>query len=114
MLRDSRYKYVSRLLGSDELYDMEADPRETVNLIGRPEMQDTVTAMRCRLMKWLQATDDIVPFEPDRRFTRDMLLAKGRAVAGKGHDADILAKIDAGADIGELMRFCASLPGGAP
>ena len=109
MLRDSRYKYVSRLMGGDELYDMENDPRETVNLIGRPEMQETVTDMRFRLMKWLQETSDIVPFEQDRRFTREMLLAKGRAVAGDGHDPEILDLIDRGAGIGEVIRFCLSL-----
>ncbi len=109
MLREKRFKYVSRLLGRDELYDMETDPGETTNLIDLPEMRDTVAEMRFSLMKWLQATGDIVPYEADRRFTREMLFTKGRAVAGEGHDAEILAKIDAGADIGELMRFCASL-----
>ena len=111
MLREKRFKYVSRLLGRDELYDMETDPGETTNLIDLPEMRDTVAEMRFSLMKWLQATGDIVPYEADRRFTREMLFTKGRAVAGEGHDAEILAKIDAGADIGELMRFCASLGG---
>ncbi len=109
MIRDERYKYVSRLLGSDELYDLEEDPQETVNRIDSPACRDTVTELRYRLMKWLQATDDIVPFEPDRRFTPQMLLAKARGVAGEGHDAEIMARIEAGADIGPLMAYCHSL-----
>lgn len=67
--------------------------------------------MRLEMLKWLQATDDIVPFDEDARFTRETLLSKGRSVAGPGHDDEILAQIDAGAGIGELMRFCASLGG---
>lgn len=111
MLRGRRFKYISRLAGQDELYDMVNDPKETVNLAGRPEYRDTLTELRFEMLKWLQATDDIVPFEEDSRFTREMFLAKGRSVAGPDHDEEILAKIDAGAGIGELMRFCASLGG---
>lgn len=109
MLRTDRYKYVSRLLGSDELYDMEADPRETTNLISDPSLQPVVTDLRYRLMKWLMATDDVVPYEEDQRFTREMLLNKGRSVLGKGHDDIILAKIDDGAGIGELMGYLVGL-----
>ncbi len=109
MLRDRRYKYISRLSGGDELYDMENDPKETVNLAGRPEYGDLLADMRYRLMRWLQETADIVPFDGDMRFTREMLLAKGRAAAGKGHDEEILARIDAGAGIGEVIQFALSL-----
>lgn len=109
MLRTDRYKYISRLLGSDELYDMEADPQETTNLIDSASCRDTVIELRYQLMKWLQATDDIVPLEPDRRFTPQMLLAKARGVVGKGHDDEIMAKIEAGADIGPLMAYCYSI-----
>ena len=112
MLRTDRYKYVSRLLGSDELYDMETDPQEKTNLIDSPACRDTVIELRYQLMKWLQATDDIVPFEPDRRFTPQMLLARARAVAGEGHDEEIMARIEAGADIGPLMAYCDSLAKG--
>ena len=113
MLTDGRLKYVSRLLGGDELYDLETDPTETVNLIDRPEQAAAVADLQLKLLKWLQTTADIVPFDQDQRFTREMLLAKGRAVAGPGHDAEILTKIQEGVGIGELIRYCLIL-GGAP
>ena len=78
-------------------------------LAGRPEYRDLLADMRYRLMRWLQETADIVPFDGDMRFTREMLLAKGRAAAGKGHDEEILARIDAGAGIGEVIQFALSL-----
>lgn len=33
MMRDERYKYISRTVGKDELYDLQADPQEMTNRI---------------------------------------------------------------------------------
>ena len=65
-----------------------------------------VTELRYQLMKWEMATADIVPFEPDARFTENMLLHKARGVLGEGHDEEILRVIRRGAGIGELMGWC--------
>ena len=109
MLRTERYKYVSRLAVGDELYDLEADPGETRNVIGDPALQPAVASLRLRLLKWLQETSDIVPFQHDSRFTETMLLSKARSVAGPDHDAELLQAIRAGAGIGEIMGFAHSL-----
>lgn len=44
----------------EELYDLEADPDETVNLVGHPKWQEVLDDMRWRLSRWLDATDDAV------------------------------------------------------
>ena len=109
MLRTERYKYVSRLAGGDELYDLEEDPGETRNRIDDPALGPVVTALRLQMLKWLQETSDIVPFKHDSRFTETMLLNKARSVAGPGHDPELLEAIRDGAGIGELMGFAHSL-----
>ncbi|MBR2823596.1 MAG: sulfatase-like hydrolase/transferase [Clostridia bacterium] len=105
MLRDRRYKYVSRLQGSDELYDLEQDPGERTNMIQDPALKDTVTEMRCRMLKWLEATADIVPFHRDDRFTPEMMIAKGVAAAGREHEAEIRARVEQGASFMDIMAY---------
>jgi len=53
MLRSDRYKLVIRYRKNDnELYDMIADPDETVNLIGDPVYADIVSDMTAELEEW--------------------------------------------------------------
>ena len=40
----------------DELYDLEADPYEMTNLIGRPEGRDLLPRMQAELQQLLDAT----------------------------------------------------------
>ncbi|MFZ9935790.1 MAG: sulfatase-like hydrolase/transferase [Luteolibacter sp.] len=42
----------------EELYDMQADPDNVVNLAGRPECQQTLETMRARLREWQLAIHD--------------------------------------------------------
>lgn len=39
-----------------------------------------VVDMQRKMLKWLEATDDIVPFELDERFTPEMLWARVRGL----------------------------------
>ena len=70
-LRDDRYKYVTYhgIWDLDELYDLEADPEETTNLIGSEEHAEIVTDMRRRLYTKLENAEGqrIVPYERKRR-----------------------------------------------
>lgn len=41
-----------------ELYDLEKDPHETVNLVGNPELATVLMKLKADLMKWRQETED--------------------------------------------------------
>ena len=57
-MRDRRYKFIQYhgIWDSDELYDLQKDPRESINLIGKPEQQARVKRMRSQLHQHLQET----------------------------------------------------------
>ena len=114
MLRDRRYKYICRLQGADELYDLEADPGETTNIIDRPELQPVIADMRYKLLKWMEATADIVPFQQDQRFTPEMLYARAKAIAPPQYHKMLREKIDQGITFRELMALCHSLQAEQP
>jgi arylsulfatase A-like enzyme len=67
MCRTERYKYVRRLYEQDELYDLFEDPAEQVNLIDQPEMSQIKNDLALRMLKWYQATADVVPHDFDQR-----------------------------------------------
>lgn len=68
MCRTREFKYVRRLYESDELYDLRADPGETVNRINDPALASELAALKDRMLRWFQETADVVPLEPDRRW----------------------------------------------
>jgi arylsulfatase A-like enzyme len=62
MVRTARWKYVHDVTGEvDELYDLDADPWELVNLASRPEHAGTIAEMRQHLLDWLLTTEDAFP-----------------------------------------------------
>ena len=58
MIRDDRYKYVWNLTDVDELYDLDTDPGEKVNLIAEPAQQARIAQMRKDLYAQLQLHGD--------------------------------------------------------
>ncbi len=86
MFRGERYKYVSRVSNEDELYDMAEDPQEKHNLFGDPAYTDIVREMQLDLLKWLQTTSDIVPYEYDARFTPEMMFGRIRRMLPPGKE----------------------------
>jgi arylsulfatase A-like enzyme len=68
MCRTSRYKYVRRLLETDELYDLEADPQELHNRIHDPALGGVLHELQDRMLSFYQETCDVVPFDTDRRW----------------------------------------------
>ena len=46
---------------AEELYDVEADPHELVNLAGDPRFAEVLGGMRRALSDWVRETGDIVP-----------------------------------------------------
>lgn len=57
-IRDRRYKLVINLLCTDELYDMENDPQEMINLIESPDHMEIRNALHDRLIDWMNRTRD--------------------------------------------------------
>ena len=58
MMRDRRWKYIWNPLHLDELYDLESDPGELINLIDYPEYNDELTRLRARLVEWMESIGD--------------------------------------------------------
>lgn len=54
--RDWKYGY--NCGGEDELYNLQADPHETVNLIRHPDCRKILETMRQRLLEWMNQTGD--------------------------------------------------------
>lgn len=109
MLREKRYKYVSRIAGGDELYDMDTDPGERINRINDPELASVVTELQGKMLKWLEATADIVPFEEDQRFTPEMYWARVRHLVPPPLEGKVRDLIAQGCNLAVLMDRCRSM-----
>jgi arylsulfatase A-like enzyme len=59
LLRDGRYKYIRTLVAGEpeELYDLEADPEELVNLALGAEHAERLIELRARAIEQLRATN---------------------------------------------------------
>jgi uncharacterized sulfatase len=55
---DGRYKLVVNLLTSDELYDLDNDPQEIVNLIDAPEIVPARDRLHDAILGWMNETRD--------------------------------------------------------
>jgi choline-sulfatase len=59
MIRTADWKYVHRYpYGPHELYDLEADPDEKINLVANPEQQDRIREMKRGLESWFAKYTD--------------------------------------------------------
>lgn len=67
-IRTERWTYVHRLYEDPELYDRANDPREQTNLAGDPELAEIERGLRDRVLDWLLATADAIPWDTDPRF----------------------------------------------
>ncbi|SFS68201.1 sulfatase-like hydrolase/transferase [Paenibacillus sp. BC26] len=71
MIRTQTWKYIWNLTDTDELYHMQSDPAELINLIGESEHADVVVDLRKRLYNRLAADEDPVV---SNEWTRRQLL----------------------------------------
>ncbi len=62
MIRTDRWKYIWFVDGFEELYDLQADPREWHNLAANPEHAATRDGLRLRLFEWCVRSED--PLDP--------------------------------------------------
>lgn len=70
MYRTRTHKYVKRLMESDELYDLTADPHEQRNVAAQPAYAEVLTDLREALLDHLVSTGDVVPMRLDDRAGR--------------------------------------------
>lgn len=62
MVRTARWKYVHDPMGDlDELYDLEKDPAEQINVALKPQNAGVIAEMQKRLMDWCILTEDARP-----------------------------------------------------
>jgi len=78
MVTDGAYKYVERLSGANEFYDLTADPQEKTNLYEERKGSEEVARLKEAMLHWYQETCDVVPFAYDSRFTEERLWAMVR------------------------------------
>lgn len=78
MVTDGQYKYVERLSGKNELYDLRKDPLELVNIYEQEKNSGIVADMRLAILKWYQETCDVVPRTYDSRFTEEKVWSIAR------------------------------------
>ena len=109
MIRSRDYKYVSRITGEDEFYDLKNDPGETVNQIKNPVYASEIASMRIEFMRWMQRTADVVPYAYDKRFTDEMMWAKVKNICPSGYETDVKEKIRGGMKQGMLYMYLAKL-----
>lgn len=109
MIRDERYKFISRSLGDDEFYDLKEDPNELKNQIKNPIYKAQIQKMGHEMLKWLQHTADIVPYQYDERFTKAMMLAKVSNLVGNDNLENVKEMINAGKGFSEVLAYCINL-----
>lgn len=90
MIRDKRYKYISRPDGKDEFYDLAVDPQERYNVIGNPAYAEQIYRMQREQLRWYQSTCDVVPWDFDQRFNGEMFWAMLKHHAQNEAEAKIL------------------------
>lgn len=61
MVRDSRYKYIHRLFGECELYDLQKDPHELANEIHNPAYSSELTRLKDLLLRHLIEAETNLP-----------------------------------------------------
>ena len=88
-----------------------SDPGERTNRIDDPYCAGIVTELRCKMLKWLEATDDIVPYAGDSRFTPEMLWARVRGLVPPDKEAEVRGMIRDGVPFPTIMGYCRELHG---
>ncbi len=67
MCRTRTHKYIRRHDELDELYDLQTDPQERVNLINDPAYAGPLADLKEKMLAWYVETCDVVPQNADQR-----------------------------------------------
>ena len=109
MMRSKEFKYISRIYGEDEFYDLTKDPEEKINRIHDPSYGDKILDMQKKMLKWLQGTADIVPFKHDSRWTSEMMFYKVKNGVPREKWDRLREMAESGADMFTMRKFAEQL-----
>ena len=72
MVRTDKWKYITDSHGDmDELYDLENDPWELINLSNNCENKNIILEMKDYLLDWMIETEDKKPIQIPKKIGRD-------------------------------------------
>lgn len=108
MICDGKYKYVERISGNHELYNLQLDPHETVNIYKENRNSQLVLEMRLELLKWYQQTCDIVPREYDQRFSWEKFWTMIKKICPKEKEEEVRMFIENGGSALEVIELLTS------
>ncbi len=78
--------FASPVRPAEELYDLETDPHETVNLVHDPKHAQALGEMRTRLHRWIVETDDQGRFPESDAALKAVLKRWGKRAVNKEYD----------------------------
>lgn len=105
MITDGKYKYIERLSGRNEFYNLLEDPKELHNLYEQEKESLVVLEMKKEMLKWYQATCDIVPREYDSRFTEEKIWAILRNFCSDEKEKQMRKYIRNGATLQQCIAY---------
>lgn len=90
MIRGQRFKYIRRVAGNDEFYDLQKDPGERQNAINVEQYASIVNEMKLAMLGWYQETCDIVPYDYDNRFAPEKIWGMVRGMCPPEHKDEVM------------------------
>ncbi len=106
MIRTKTYKYVGRVNGADEFYDLTQDPEELYNRIHDEKYCSEIRKMERNLRLWLMRTTDIVPFDYDKRFSEKMVWEEIKRMVPPEYTEEFKEKIRKGTNKFLIVAEC--------
>lgn len=109
MITDGSYKYVERLSGRNELYDLKNDPQERTNLYEKEKDSAVVMELKEAMLHWYQETCDVVPRKYDSRFTEERIWTMFRGMCPPEMEEDVRKRIREDYDIMNCVAYMMQL-----
>lgn len=106
MIRTDVDKYVCRVNGKDEYYDLVADPAEKNNLFGDEAYSARITELQVKGLRWMQATSDVVPFDTDSRSTARLVWEKVKLMVPPEHEEEVKEMCRKGMNRFMIQEYC--------
>lgn len=109
MITDGKYKYVERLSGRNEFYDLENDPQELKNIYGQEKDLAAVAKLKDAMLKWYQETCDVVPRNYDSRFTEERIWGMVRRFCPKEKEEKFRRFVRENYDVPKCIHYAMQL-----